>query len=559
MTFRPVCEFVERRADRLIIGVHLRGGEVGPEALFALRLRRRWRGPVLTVQAPVLERVNTVGRRSWTALRFSVPVDQLPNAALRLEIARTGTAGWTVIGTTPGLLACSRPEPIGTRRVQVLPGAGRSATWLRLSSWSRPAQMGWTVRNATRELAFVLHRRRFTWVRPVRLLTRPLVPRGPVWLVGERPETARDNGFAFFAHLRRERPQEPIYYVIAKDSPMAGDVAALGHVVWHSSWRHRLLMLHASVIANAYSIKHMLPSRWRPGAYMNQCAWRVGARRVYLKHGVHVSPDAVKRGNGGYDLIATVGAQEADALARTSGYSTAQLRETGLARYDNLVPERPSRTVLFMPTWRRYLVPRLFGGNDTALVGYQGSTYQRFVHGLLASDELASMLKRHDLTMKVVPHYNLAGLLHPDQLGSDRITILDGTTADIPHLLRSCALLLTDYSSVQFDVAYVGAPVVYAQFDREEYEAGHGGTSWFDAERDGFGPVVTTLSQTIQALEDYAAGGFVREAHYDAQVRRIFSHDDRQNCARIATAVDDLVATAPSTVRTSHSMGRYTP
>lgn len=540
MTLRPVCEFVDRSTDALVIAVRLLGTDEEPTARFRLRLRTRWGTVVLAETATIAERVDHAGRRTCSALRFTVPAKQLPNAAMRLEVAPERHESWVPVATTPGLLACSRPEPVGERRVQVFPAAGRSATWLRISAWTRGARIGWAARNAARELAFIARSRRFTWVRPVRALTRPLVPRGQIWLVGERPETARDNGFAFFAHLRRERPEEPIYYVIAKDSPTAADVAALGHVVWHSSWRHRLLMLHASVIANAYSIKHMLPSRWRPGAYMNQCAWRVGARRVYLKHGVHLSPDAVKRGNGGYDLIATVGAQEADALARTSGYTSAQLRETGLARYDNLVPERPSRTVLFMPTWRRYLVPKLFGGDDTVLVGYQGSTYQRFVHGLLASGELARVLTRHDLTMLVVPHYNLAGLLHPDDLGSDRITILDGTTADIPHLLRSCALLLTDYSSVQFDVAYVGAPVVYAQFDREEYEAGHGGTSWFDAERDGFGPVVSTISQAVEALEGYAAGGFVREARYDSRVSRIFSYDDRQNCARIAAAVDSL-------------------
>lgn len=540
MTIRPVCEFVERSADRLTIAVHLRGADEDADARFRLRLRSRWGGPVVVVAAPVVDRVNTVGYRSRAALRFIVPVGRLPNGAYRLELAREGSQAWTPVGTTPGLLACSRPEPIGARRLQVLPGAGRSLTWLRLSSWSAGARVGWLLRNAGREFAFVAHGRRFSWVRPVRLLTRAFVPRGPIWLIGERPETARDNGIAFFAHLRRERPDAPVYYVLAKDSPVADDVVRLGHVVWHSSLWHRVLMLHAVVLANAYSVKHMLPSRWRPGAYMNQCAWRVGALRVYLKHGVHLSPDAVKRGNGGYDLVLTVGPGETQALARTSGYGAGQLRETGLARYDNLVPERPSRTILFMPTWRRYLVPKLFGNDDAALVPYEGSTYQRFMHDLLASNELASVLQRADLQMLVVPHYNLVGMLRPEHLGSDRITILDGRTADIPQLLRSCALLLTDYSSVQFDVAYLGAPVVYAQFDQDEYAAGHGGTSWFDTERDGFGPVATTVTDTVGSVASYAREGFVRQEEYTRRVEQIFTHGDHANSARIAAATDSL-------------------
>lgn len=544
MTIRPVCEFVDRSADTLAVVVHLRGADEDAGATFQLRLRRRWGAPVATADATVGDRVNTVGRRTRSALRFTIPTAQIPNGAVRIEIARGGSAEWSPVGTTPGLLACSRPEPVGERQLQVLPAAGRSATWLRFSSWTWSAQVGWALRNVGRDLAFIVFGRRFAWVRLLRLFTWVVVPRGPIWLIGERKETARDNGYAFFAYLRRERPDAPVYYVISKDSPMATAVSRLGHVVWHSSIRHRILMLHASVLANSYSIKHMLPSRWRPGAYMNQCAWRVGAHRVYLKHGVHLSPDAVKRANGGYDLVLTVGPQETQALAATSGYTSAQLRQTGLARYDNLIPVRPSRTVLFMPTWRRYLVPKLFGSGDEALVPYEGSTYQQFVHGLLASRELAAVLAAHDLAMIVVPHYNLTGLLRPEHLGSSRISILDGATADIPYLLRSCALLLTDYSSVQFDVAYMGAPVVYVQFDREEYAAGHGGSSWFDAERDGFGPVATTIEESVRKLNAYAQRQFERERIYAVRLKRVFAHSDYENNARIVHAVDRLHATA---------------
>lgn len=540
MTIRPMCEFVERGADFVTVAVHLRGSDEDADARFTLRLRSRWARTVIAVEAPITVRVNTVGRRTRAALRFDVPVAELPNGAFRLELARAGSDTWQSVATTPGLLACSRLERLGARRLQVLPAAGRSATWLRISGWSGLAKVAWSLRNVCRELAFAVRARRFTWVRVMRLLTWIMVPRGSIWLVGERRETARDNGFAMFAYLREHRPQDPIYYVIAKDSPMAAAVEQLGHVVWHSSLRHRLLMLHADVLANSYSIKHMLPSRWRPGAYMNQCAWRVGARRVYLKHGVHLSPDAVKRANGGYDAVLTVGAGETKALARTSGYGASQLKETGLARYDQLIGDGESRTVLFMPTWRRYLVPRLFGTQQGALVPYAGSAYQRFIHGLLASDDLAAMLERHDLQMAVVPHYNLTGLLRPEHLASNRIDLLDGATADIPSLLRNCILLLTDYSSVQFDVAYTGHPVVYAQFDQEEYAQGHASQSWFDTGKDGFGPVTTTLTETIAALEGYARRDFSREAVYGERVTKVFAHRDRENCARIAAAIDAL-------------------
>ena len=551
MATAPVCEYVDAFADRLDLAIHLRGEDLPEGTRFEVRLRRRG-GPIASrALGEVVPRVSTVGVWTRAALHVSLPMPP-EDGAFRLELVAVpeGAPGpapdagpATVVGPTPGLLASSRPVELGERRLQVLPAAGSPAVWFRIAGTSRVARAAWVLRDWVRDLAFAAHGRRFSWVRLARLLTRPFVPRGPIWLVGERPETARDNGRALFAHLRKARPEASIFYVIAADSPMRAAVEPLGNVVHHSSWRHRVLMLHADVLANAYSVKHMLPSRWRPGAYMLQATWRLGARRVYLKHGVHMSPEAVKRANGGYDLLAAVGPLEAQALREHSGYSL-EVVETGLARYDQLVPEHQGRTVLFMPTWRRYLAPKLFGGAGEAEMPYEGSDYQRFVEGLLGSEQLAEVLERRDLRLLVVPHYNLAAELGSFRPGSPRIEMLDARTADIPALLRSCDLLVTDWSSVHFDVAYVGAPVVYAQFDREQFAAGHGAGSWFDARTDGFGPVVEDVESVVGEIDRYAGRAFEREPEFADRVSRIFAFRDRGSCERLTEAIDAV--TAPS-------------
>jgi len=540
MIAQPICEYLDVTASHLRVAVRLRGQDLEPGRRFVLRLTDRWRRTAVTVTAEIEPRVNTVGVWSHSALTFDIPTGRVPDGSFRLELAEPGRATGVRVEPSTGVLAASRPARAGRRWAQVFPAAGRPALWLRVAADTPFARARWHVRNGLVDLAFVARARRFTWVRAARLLTRPLAPEGPVWLIGERPETARDNGRALFAHLRSTRPKASVYYIITADSPMRPAVEPLGHVVTHSSWRHRLLMLHADVLANAYSIKHMLPRRWHPGAYMRQCAWRIGSRRVYLKHGVHLSPYAVKRASGGYDLLAAVGEQEAEALAATSGYDD-QVVVTGLPRYDALVPpSRPSRTILFMPTWRRYLVPTLFSGSSETKVAYEGSTYQRFMSDFLGGEQLARCLERHDLRLQVVPHYNLGAVLRAEDLASDRVDVLDAATADIPALLRSCDLLVTDYSSVQFDVAFIGTPVVYCQFDTEEYTAGHSAFSWFEPSRDGFGPVTRDVDSTVATIERYAAAGFVREEQYDAKAAAVFDHQDRHNSERIARAIDAL-------------------
>jgi CDP-glycerol glycerophosphotransferase (TagB/SpsB family) len=118
--------------------------------------------------------------------------------------------------------------------------------------------------------------------------------------------------------------------------------------------------------------------------------------------------------------------------------------------------------------------------------------------------------------------------------------VLDSADADIQDVLRSCDLLVTDHSSVQFDVAYLGTPVVYAQFDETDYRERHAAPSWFDVERDGFGPVTHDLEATIDAIEHYLARECRREADYDARAARTFTHRDRDNSRRTVEAIESL-------------------
>lgn len=46
---------------------------------------------------------------------------------------------------------------------------------------------------------------------------------------------------------------------------------------------------------------------------------------------------------------------------------------------------------------------------------------------------------------------------------------VDQITRTVQDALRQCDLFMTDYSPTAFDVAYLGTPLIYAQFDAEEF------------------------------------------------------------------------------------------
>ena len=61
----------------------------------------------------------------------------------------------------------------------------------------------------------------------------------PVWLVGERPETAQDTGVALFEYLREAHPEIDARYVITRDSPDLARVADDPNTVMFGSRRAR--------------------------------------------------------------------------------------------------------------------------------------------------------------------------------------------------------------------------------------------------------------------------------------------------------------------------------
>lgn len=109
---------------------------------------------------------------------------------------------------------------------------------------------------------------------------------------------------------------------------------------------------------------------------------------------------------------------------------------------------------------------------------------------------------------------------------------------EVQELVRRCDVFLTDHSSVHFDAAYVGTPVIYVRFDREEYEARHAAPSWFDFEHDGFGPVTSTLDEMLDELEALLARGCTPDARFLGRIDEVLTHHDRGNCRRVVTAID---------------------
>ncbi|MCR5674601.1 MAG: CDP-glycerol glycerophosphotransferase family protein [Lachnospiraceae bacterium] len=142
-----------------------------------------------------------------------------------------------------------------------------------------------------------------------------------------------------------------------------------------------------------------------------------------------------------------------------------------------------------------------------------------------------------DVRLIFYPHTELQKELFRFSSPSDRIILADQAHYDVQTLLLRCSLLVTDYSSVFFDVGYQGKPVIYYQFDEEEYRRYLYAEGYFSYRHDGFGPVVETEEALLAALAACAESGFAQPQEYAERVERFFPMRDDKNCERTYHAI----------------------
>ena len=104
------------------------------------------------------------------------------------------------------------------------------------------------------------------------------------------------------------------------------------------------------------------------------------------------------------------------------------------------------------------------------------------------------------------------------------------------EIIMRSSLMITDYSSASWDMFYMRKPVIFYQFDVEDYNAVHG--SYMDFDKDLFGERVMTVSQLLTSLKENTKNGFVLKPEYQAKWEKAFAYVDKNNAKRILEQIN---------------------
>lgn len=365
----------------------------------------------------------------------------------------------------------------------------------------------------------------------------------PIWLVSDRTNKAGDNGEAFFRYLNEYHSKEiDSYFVLSKNSPDFERMSKIGKVVDNLSFKHKLLYLlcEANISSQGDDITDN-PFQ----SFLNPYRDLMRKHKfIFLQHGVIQNDlsDWLNRYNKNISLFVTTTNQEYQSiLTYPYYYDEKVVKKTGLPRYD-LLYHNEKKYITIMPTWRAYLVGGIDPdtGKRPVKAGFEASQYYQMYDELLNCGRLFDAAEQLGYQIRFLNHPNMVKA--KNKIAHDLRLLELGEETSYRTIFAESDLLITDYSSVAFDFAYLRKPVLYYQADVDEIFSGAHTfeKGYFDYERDGFGEVEYSTETLVDRIIEYMENGCELKESYRKRIDETFPFSDQDNCKRVYEAVKGL-------------------
>ncbi len=347
---------------------------------------------------------------------------------------------------------------------------------------------------------------------------------------------AQDNGFYFFRycmeHDMEQKMNRNIYFIIDKRQPDYRErlLPYKDHVIQFMSLKHMVYLLAARLLISSDSKAHAYA--WRAKESIILPRINHGKKLVFLQHGVI----ALKKVNffwktvNSADLFITSNRREYDIICQHQGYPPENVVITGLARWDVLEDRPiPEKHILLMPTWRNWL-------EEVTDEAFVASDYYKNYMSLINDPRLEELLEDYDLYLDFYIHPKFREYMARFSIsGNPRVKMIPFGSAPLNRLMMECRMLVTDYSSVCWDVYYQKKPVLFYQFDVEQYNETTG--SYIDFDTELFGDQALTPEALLAKLEEYAKNDFALPERYAALRPSMYEYLDKNNSQRICQEI----------------------
>lgn len=367
----------------------------------------------------------------------------------------------------------------------------------------------------------------FLDIKNIRKEFQKRLPKSDIWLFADRDYEADDNAEHLYRYIMQNYPEQQIIFALRKESRDWERLKKEGFklVEFGSFEFERIIKKVSRVIsshADGYLMRYITPRQ----------------QFVFLQHGVTKDDISKWLNNRKINLFFVSTQMEFYSIVKNyTRYKFGQKEVvlTGFARHDALLKNNKTnvKQILIMPTWRHYLSGLMIGNSGIRELkdDFKESEYFQKWNLLLNSNILQKLCEKYNYTVVFNPHPNIIPYLKDFNIPS--CVKIANQNESLQELFCNSSLMITDYSSVAFEMAYLNKPVIYYQFDQEEFFNSHTyQKGYFDYEKNGFGPVVEKEENLLKELENLLQDNCRVFGVYKDNIDSTFAFKDGRCCER---------------------------
>lgn len=363
-----------------------------------------------------------------------------------------------------------------------------------------------------------------------------------IWLFMDKDSKADDNAEHLYRFVKNNYPNKTIYFSLKKGSVDWDRLQNDGfNLVSFESDEYFDILKKSEKIISSHNSNSMLRN-----AKKNDVK---NIDFVFLQHGITHNNVSSAFNNIDINTFVTASKFEFDDIGNDYSefkFPAHQVALCGFPRHDALY-EGSLRvspdSIVIMPTWRESIVGKYTGSGHqrTYNEDFKNTEYCNKWSALLNDKNLMSVSQKQKIIF--IPHPEIMPYILDLKI-PHFIEIIDPTSNKIQDIFVRATILVTDYSSVAFDLAYIGKPTIYFQFDIDDFYGAHYRKGYFDYHRDGFGPVFESEVQLTSALNDFVLGKLNLEK-YKEKAKDFFLPRDGLNCHRTLLHIENANVISP--------------
>lgn len=372
-------------------------------------------------------------------------------------------------------------------------------------------------------------------LRMLNFLCQPYFSRKKIWLFFDKIYKGGDSSEYLYKYALGQKDGITKYYLLDESCPDYKRMRTEGYKpIKRGSLIHRLAFLNADIIVASNSTIFAFNNY--EGRKSEPIRGLIHSDTACVQHGMSIQKIALaqQRLRDNTRLYFCASKYEIENLSKPvydyEGYDALKL--TGVPRYDGL-KDRKEKVLLFSPTWRMNSVLPAYHGESYARdynPNFKETSYYKVYNGLLNDPQLLEAARKYGYRIQYVLH-PLISPQYEDFTQNDLVEIIPSTgEMSYEKLFCEAALMVTDFSGVQFDFAYMRKPVVYLHHEDipQHYEEGT-----FHYKTMGFGEICHTNQELIDILCRYMEHNCEMPEEYRAHADDFFYYSDHHNCERI--------------------------